>query len=543
MEGTWHSRRSPVYSMHGIAASTQPLASAIGARILEEGGNAVDAAVAMAAALNVTEPTSTGIGGDAFLLYYDAATKKVHGLNGSGRCPAALSIDSLKAKGVTKLDEYCADTVTVPGAASLWVECMERWGKKTLSAVLAPAVKMAREGHPVSPCTATMWRRGLARLLAASEGKASAYLVKTEEGFRAPAPGEVFKNPDLARTFEELGQHGKKAFYEGRIAQAIVDAVQARGGVLSMEDLKNHTLTEDDPIHVKYKGVDVYEMPPNGQGITALIALNLLDGLGMGARGHNSAEYLHYAVEAMRLAFADASWYVADPRVSHVPIAELLSPEYATQRRALIRPDAVTTDPQKGSPVASCDTVYFSVVDGEGNAASFINSNYHGFGTSIVPDGCGFTLQNRGANFSLDPRHPNCLAPNKRSYHTIIPGMALKDGRLYANFGVMGGFMQPQGHVQVLLNMLEFGMNPQEALDAPRFCIQPCPSGAVHFEDGVPEEVIQDLKRLGHVVEERPLVGDERMLFGRGQIIRLEENGVLVAGSDPRGDGMAVGLA
>mmetsp|Transcript_15315 Transcript_15315/g.59857 ORF Transcript_15315/g.59857 Transcript_15315/m.59857 type:complete len:544 (+) Transcript_15315:50-1681(+) len=542
MEGIWNSRRSPVYSTHGMVASTQPLASAIGARVLEEGGNAVDAAVAMAAALNVTEPTSTGIGGDAFLLYYEASTKKVHGINGSGRCPAALSIESLKAKGITELDPFGANTVTVPGAASLWVEVMERWGKKSLAEVLEPAVKLAREGHPVSPCTATMWRRGLARLLSASNGKQSAYLVAEEGGFRAPAAGEIFKNPDLATTFEELGKHGNKAFYEGRIAQAIVDAVQSRGGVLSLDDLKNHTVTEDEPIHVRYGGVDVYEMPPNGQGITALLALNLLEGMQMGARGHNSTDYLHHAIEALRLAFADAAWYVADPRVAHVPIAELLSQEYAAARKALIRPDRATTDPQKGSPVASCDTVYFSVVDGEGNAASFINSNYHGFGTAIVPDGCGFTLQNRGHNFSMDPAHPNCLAPNKRSYHTIIPGMALKDGQLFANFGVMGGFMQPQGHVQVLMNMIDFGMNPQQALDAPRFCIQPCPSGAVHFEDGVDEEVIQELRAMGHLVVAEPLIGDERMLFGRGQIIKREPSGVFVGGSDPRGDGMAIGL-
>ncbi len=531
------SRRSPVLGIHGAVATSQPLASEIGLEILKNGGNAADAAVAIAAALNVTEPTSTGIGGDCFALYYDAKKKKVFGLNGSGRAPQDLSIDRLRDEGITgQLPPFSAHTVTVPGAAAGWVDTIDQFGSMELKEVLAPAIRLAEEGFPVSPITAFFWSRGMRQLL--NGPHANELLLNG----RAPQPGEIMKNPNLARTFRELAEHGKAGFYEGRIAEAIVEIVQQKGGLLTLEDLKNHETTFDDPINTTYKGIDVYEIPPNGQGITALVALNIIEELGLESFEHNSASYLHTLIEAMRIAFADTRWYVADPRHVKVPIEGLLSKKYARERRKLINPNKATLDVKKGSPFASSDTVYFCVVDAEGNACSFINSNYMGFGTGLIPKETGFTLQNRGANFSLDPDHPNALAPQKRPYHTIIPGMAVvhETGELWAPFGVMGGFMQPQGHVQVLVNMIDHHMDPQTALDKPRFCITDGTSGGkVAIEEGIPIRIMSELARMGHDIV--PVSGLGRAIFGRGQIIqRNQATGVLWAGSDPRADGMAI---
>ena len=536
---SFHSRRSPVYSRTGIVATSQPLASAAGLEVLAQGGNAADAAVAAGAALNVTEPTSTGIGGDMFALYYSAETKQVSALNGSGRAPAALTLNRLKEEGFSsELPPFHAHTVTVPGACAGWFDLIERHGSLSMAEILAPAIRLASEGFPVAPITSYSWQRGAQnQLKSAPNGH-----ELTIDG-RGPIPGEIFRNPNLARTFESVANGGKDAFYQGRIAEAIVSVIREAGGCMSLDDLATHTSTWEEPVSVTYRGLRVHECPPNGQGITALIALNILEGFDLSSFGFLSTEHLHLLIESMRLAFADSRWYVADPTFSNVPIQELLSKRYADERRRLINRDRATMDPKRGTPVSSSGTVYLSVVDKYGNACSFINSNYWGFGTGIVPKGFGFTLQNRGHNFSLDPNHPNRLEPRKRPYHTIIPAMVTReDGSLYASYGVMGGFMQPQGHVQVLSALVDHGLDPQAALDLPRFCIDVEEAGGrVALEEGIPARVVSELEKMGHPVY--PVSGYDRSLFGRGQVIlRDAETGVLCAGSDPRADGCAMTL-
>jgi gamma-glutamyltranspeptidase/glutathione hydrolase len=535
----FNSRRSPVHSRNGIVATSQPLATAAGIEILAKGGNAADAAVAAGAALNVTEPTSTGIGGDMFALYYSAETKRVTALNGSGRAPAALTLDRLKKDGfATELPPFHAHTVTVPGACAGWFDLIEKHGTLSMPETLAPAIRLASEGFPVAPITSHSWQRGAQnQLRSAPNGH-----ELTIEG-RGPKPGEIFRNPNLARTFEIVARGGKEALYQGEIAEAIVSVLNEAGGCMSVEDLASHVSTWEEPISVSYRGLRVYECAPNGQGITALIGLNILEGFDLSALAALSTERLHLVIEAMRLAFADSRWYVADPKFSNVPVAALLSKEYASERRKLIDRKRATVDQKRGTPVSSSGTVYLSVVDKHGNACSFINSNYWGFGTGIVPKGLGFTLQNRGHNFSLDSNHPNALAPRKRPYHTIIPAMVTReDGSLYASYGVMGGFMQPQGHVQVLSALVDDRLDPQSALDLPRFCIDVEESGGrVALEEGIPSGVVFDLEKMGHPVHS--VNGYDRSLFGKGQVIlRDAETGVLVAGSDPRADGCAMSL-
>jgi gamma-glutamyltranspeptidase / glutathione hydrolase len=535
----FNSRRLPVYSRNGIVATSQPLASAAGLEILAKGGNAADAAVAAGAALNVTEPSSTGIGGDMFALYFAAATGQVTALNGSGRAPAALSLDRLKQDGLTDgLPPFHAHTITVPGACAGWFDLVERHGSLSMPEILAPAIRLAEEGFPVSPITAHSWELGVERQLKSAP---NGYEL-TIDG-RAPRAGELFHNPNLARTLTMIADWGPDVFYQGEIAEAIVQVVRDAGGCLSLDDLASHTSTWETPISVDYRGLRVYECPPNGQGITALLALNILEEFDIRPLPILSTEHLHLMIEALRLAFADARWYVADPKFSNVPVQELLSKEYARERRRRIDPSRATIDPRRGTPVVSSGTVYLSVVDRFGNACSFINSNYWGFGTGIVPKGFGFTLQNRGHNFSLDPDHPNALEPRKRPYHTIIPAMVTRqDGSLYASYGVMGGFMQPQGHVQVLSALVDHGLDPQAALGLPRFCIDVEESGGrVALEEGIPAQVMAGLERMGHPVYH--VSGYDRSLFGRGQVIlRDPQTGVLCAGSDPRADGCAMTL-
>jgi gamma-glutamyltranspeptidase/glutathione hydrolase len=536
MSFRFDSYRSPVYGRRGIVASSQPLASEAGMRILQQGGNAADAAVATAAAANVTEPCSTGIGGDCFCLFFDGKQKKVYGLNASGRAPSELNLDFLSNQGITEfLPPFLnVHTITVPGAAAGWVDTVEKFGTMSLKEVLTPAIELADEGFPVAPYTAMAWKRSEGLL---KKGPTGEEMLLNGE---APKEGEIMKNPTLAETFRTLAEHGKQGFYEGRIAEAIVEIIQSYKGVMSLDDLKNHYNTYDEPISTNYKGVDVHEIPPNGQGITALIALNILEEFEISKLKHSSVEHLHIMIEAMRIAFADTRWYVADPDVVNVPINELISKDYAKERRKLIDLTKATIDTEKGTPFTSSDTVYFTVADGEGNACSFINSNYMGFGTGIIPKGCGFTLQNRGANFTLEENHPNALAPNKRPYHTIIPGMATKDGELYSSFGVMGGFNQPQGHAQVIVNMIDYNMNPQQALNAPRFTIRDGTSdGVIAIEEGIDESVMNTLSRMGHDIV--PTSGIARMVFGRGQIInRNPKTGVLCGGTSPRADGIAI---
>ncbi len=534
------SRRSPVLGRTGMVAASQPLAVAAGLKALEMGGNAADAAVATAAALNVTEPTSTGLGGDAFALYYEAKTRQVYALNGSGRAPATLTLERLEREGLGQnLPRFHPYTVTVPGACAAWLDLVERFGKLPLVKTLGPAVELAHEGFPVAPLTAASWRSGAAlQLRNAVNG-----LEMTMDG-RAPEAGEIFRNPGLAQTLTLIAFEGKDAYYRGPIAQAIVAALQEAGGCMQLEDLAAHTSAWIEPISTTYRGLRFWECPPNGQGLAALLALNLLEGFDLASLPPLSTQRLHLMIEAMRLAFADARRYVADPDFAPAPLAELLDKGYAEQRRKLITPQRANFQIQHGAPFASSDTVYFSVVDGQGNACSFINSNYMGFGTGIVPRGWGFTLQNRGHNFSLDPQHPNALAPGKRPYHTIIPSLVTRedDGSLFACYGVMGGFMQPQGHMQVAVALVDDQLDPQSAVDRPRFCIEPDETHSqVALELGIPVEVMAALANMGHRLQ--PTGGMNRQLFGRGAvIIRDPQSGVLWGGSDPRGDGCAMAL-
>jgi gamma-glutamyltranspeptidase / glutathione hydrolase len=536
------SRRSPVLAQHGMVAASQPLAAMAGIYILQAGGNAADAAIATAAALNVTEPTSTGLGGDFFALFYDAKTRGVTALNGSGRAPAALTIDLVQKQNLTSpdgqfSDPFHAHCVTVPGACAGWCDFIERHGTLPMSKILAPAIVLAEEGFPVAPATAHYWQRSEDKLRSAFGGQA--LLIKRN----APRAGEIFRNSGLAHTMRTIAEGGKEAYYKGEIAKSIADAVQQSGGVITTEDLAIHESTWDEPISTTYRGIRVWECPPNGQGLATLMALNVLEGFELSTIDPLSVDRWHLMIEAMRVAFADTSWHVADPKFYQIPLDGLLSKKYAAERRGLIHPNKATLDTQHGTPVAGSDTVYFCIVDEQGNGASVINSNYMGFGTGIVPEGWGFSLQNRGANFSLDPAHPNALAPRKRPYHTIIPGMLTHedDGSLYAPFGVMGGFMQPQGHVQVVIGMIDDGLDPQATLDRPRFCIEPANArGIVSLETGVPGQVVTTLEQRGHIVKP-DVSGYARALFGRGQIIRREPDGVLWGGSDPRADGCAVG--
>ncbi|XP_025900910.1 uncharacterized protein LOC112952299 isoform X1 [Nothoprocta perdicaria] len=554
------SRRSPVVCTQGCVASSQMLATNIGLDTLRNGGNAADAAVAVAAALNVTEPCSTGLGGDCFCLYYDANTKRVHGLNGSGRSPRALTLELLKEQGFDEanpLPPLHAHNITVPGAAAAWCDAVSLYGSKklSLSQLLQPAIELGERGFPVAEITAYHWKRD-AHILQSLGNKHGRELLIDGQG---PLHGQVFSNPFLANTFKELARYGKRGFYEGRIAAAIVETVQKHGGVMDLEDVRNHSTEEIKPIFTNYRGVNVWEIPPNGQGITALMALNILENFDVKGMGHNTADYLHMLIEAMKLSFTDAFSFCADSDKVLVPTKELLSKTYAKQRSRLINLQRASDKFSSENILQlGTDTVYFSVVDPQGNACSFINSNYMGFGTGLVPEGCGFPLQNRGANFSLSSSHPNCLAPQKRPYHTIIPALvtAADSEELLCSFGVMGGFMQPQGHVQVLLNMLEFGMNPQQALDAARFCLNYSKEeGRWHLslEDGISQAVAEDLRARGHW-SQWPISGHHRSLFGRGQVITKGDwwqsggslssrhlQNVLWAGSDPRGDGCAVG--
>lgn len=609
------SRRSVVYSTHGMVACTQPLAAQAGVRVLREGGNAADAAVAVAAVLSLTEPSSTGIGGDIFCLYFNPSTHRVHSLNGSGRSPSALTLShalsSIPSSELATSDNHIPQShvhaVTVPGAAAGWCDTVEKFGsgKLTLAQILAPAIELAEEGVPVSYVSAQLWKKGEEVLKRGSPANCSEMLVA---GGRAPREGEVVKLPGQARTYRLLAEHGRKGFYEGEVAEAIISVVQARGGVLSLRDLKDHGdrgSDEMDPISIEIPwGVEeeeeeegpgrgrrkrVWECAPNGQGLVALQTLGILEALqergvipvigGEGGYGHNSVEYLHAIITALRISFSDAAHFIRDPSPpGSIPLRGLLSKPYLHTRSHLFQPNSPPPRIPHGTPTpsTSSDTVYFSVTDRHGGGCSFINSLFTDFGSGIIPAGYGFPLQNRGAGFVLEKGHANALEGGKRPYHTIIPAMLTTPlslslsteeageqnlpQRLDTVFGVMGGYMQPQGHVQVLLNMLAFGMSPQEALDAPRICISPNYKGTaggagdvlVTAEVGVEESVVLGLKRLGYVVT---IAGEGdgagRGVFGRGQIIRNSRRGEEVAGesrgplwsgaSDMRGDGACVG--
>jgi len=503
--------------------------------MLLQGGNAIDAAIATAAALNVVEPMSTGLGGDVFALVYLSSSNELKALNASGRTPYAASLTALRNLGYSKMPEVGIHTVTIPGALDGWCSLLEMYGTMRLAQVLAPAIDLAEQGFPVTEIIAHLWERNSTKLKS-NTSATQTYLIAG----KAPVLGEIVVQPDLARTFKKIAEGGRDVFYRGEIAETIVACSQENDGLITLQDLKDHTSTWVTPISTNYRGYDIYECPPNGQGLVVLLALNILEGYDLQSLGHNSAEYLHLLIEAMKLAFADANRYVADPDFVDIPLEKLLSKSYAEQRRQLIDINKARQEVEAGVPNVQGDTVYLAVTDKEGNSVSFINSLYQAFGSGIVVEGTGICLQNRGSLFSLEPGHPNRIEPRKRPYHTIIPAMVFKDGNLFLTFGVMGGFMQPQGHIQVLLNIIDFGMGVQTALDAPRFryFIQ---DNECAFESGIRSSIIQELAKKGHRIAE--LDAPYSQEFGGGQAIMVHPSTeVLIAGSDPRKDGCAIGV-
>lgn len=554
VDAVFRSRRSNVLATRGLVATSQPLAAQAGLEILKAGGNAADAAVATAAMLNVVEPISTGIGGDMFALYWDAKTKTVTALNGSGRAAAAASIRALRQLGYTHMPTFTGHAVSIPGAVAGWSDLLERHGRLNLATVLQPAIWTAEQGYPVSEIIANGWANGVDKLRRSPNWQSGDLDNGPEQPSghelliqgRAPRAGEIMRIPTLGATLRGIAAEGKAYIYHGDFARKLSDHVQRYGGWITAEDMAAHQSTWDEPITADYRGVTLYECPPNGQGLAAIIAVNLAAGFDLAKM--NEADRVHVMIECMRLGFADAQQWVCDPRVASIPLAGLVSKEYAERRRRRIDLRRAAQRVPYGDPMAGSDTVYLSVVDGEGNGCSFINSLYMGTGTGLVVPGTGVSLQNRAALFVLDPEHPNALAPNKRPYQTIIPAMTVREGELHAAFGVMGGYMQPQGHFQMLVNLVDLGMSPQQALDMPRWQLAGPHAGlgaqetggVVQMEEGWSFATLAELSRRGHQLA--PVDGFGRVGFGGGQIIlRDPATGVLTGGSDPRKDGCAVG--
>ena len=559
IDPTFRSRRSNVLARRGMVATSQPLAAQAGLQMLQAGGNAADAAIATAAMLNVVEPISTGIGGDCFALYYDAATRQVTALNGSGRAPGAAAIADIHNLGYTKMPSFTGHAVSIPGTVAGWHDLLQRHGRLGLADVLQPAIWTAENGYPASELIATGWRSQEQKLRRDAAWVSGDLDNGPEQpsghelliNGRAPQPGEIMRIPTLAKTLRGIAAQGPDHIYRGDFAQKLSDHVQRYGGWITPADMAAHVSTWDEPITADYRNVTLYECPPNGQGLAAIIAVNIAAGFDLGSM--NQTDRLHVMIECMRIGFADAQQWVCDPRVSTIPLDELTSTVYATQRRQEIDRRRAAQQVAYGDPMAGSDTVYLSVVDGDGNACSFINSLFMGTGTGLVVPGTGVSLQNRAHLFELDPAHPNALAPNKRPYQTIIPAMTVHKsgplaGELHASFGVMGGYMQPQGHFQMLVNLLDLGMNPQHALDVPRWELAGPDAGLgaqeagglVLIEEGFGFDTLADLTRRGHRLA--PVGGFQRGAFGGGQIIvREPATGVLMGGSDPRKDGCAVG--
>ena len=517
--------RSTVFGTRGAVASEHPQAARVGIRTLDSGGNAADACVAMAAAMAVLSPMMTGMGGDAFLLFYKAGTGQVLGANGSGCAPRAATIEKLRHRGIEEMPERGGLAVTVPGAVRLWEDAAEALGHLPLAQLLEPACELAEEGYPVSEVVARYWEIN-EWILRQNEAAAKTFLP---DG-RPPEPGQVFRQPDLAHTLSTVAADGAEAFYTGETARSMARSVQETGGYLSKEDLATHETSWVEPISTDYRDVRVYEIPPPGQGIAALQMLNILEGFDLASLYPLSAERIHLETEAKKLAFRDLHNKVGDPEFVEVPTDRLLSREYAAKLRERISSRAAASaEPRLGD-----DTTYLCAVDAEGNGCSFINSLYKGFGSGVVAEGTGVCLQNRGYSFHLIEGHPNALASSKRPLHTIIPGLATKEGALWAAFGVVGGTMQPQGQVQLLVNLVDHGMSPQEAVDHPRHFHE----GDTLFVEGrIPGDEIEKLRALDHRVE----VGENYGVpTGGAQLIRILEDGVRACGSDPRKDGCAL---
>jgi gamma-glutamyltranspeptidase/glutathione hydrolase len=527
--------RSVVRASQAMVATSQPLASQVGIDILKRGGNAVDAAIAVAAMLNVTEPNMTGIGGDCFAMIYVSKTKKIDALNASGRCPRALTLDHFTSRKIAQMPLSGMDTITVPGAFDGWLTVLEKYGTMKFADLVAPAISYAENGFPVMEKIAADWLPEVPKLKQ-DAAAAATYLVNGG----APQPGTIFTQKNLAKTFRTLVKGGREAFYRGEIARAIVDYCQKNGGFLSMEDFAAQKSNWVEPISTTYRGHTLYELPPNNQGLTALLILNILEGLDLKGMRNDAVLYYHTLVEATKIAFADRNRFIADPAFAKIPVKELVSKDYAAKRRALIDPKRAIDPPSYGDVQMGSDTTYFTVVDKDRNAVSFINSLFNSFGSGIVAGETGIMLHNRGSGFSLDPGHPNKLEPGKRPFHTLIPAMVLKDGKLLMSYGVMGGDIQAQGHSQVLVNLVDREMNLQQAIDAPR--VRYISGKGVMLEDTLPANVIDGLVQRGHERVLPPAGIKHRALMGGGQAIMIDpDTGALSGGSDPRKDGIAIG--
>ena len=533
--------RSEIIARHGMAATSQPLATQVAVDILKAGGSAVDAAIAANAMLGLVEPTGNGIGGDIFAIVWDAEKKELVGLNGSGRAPALMTLEYFREHGIDKIPPRGPLPVSVPGCVDGWFELHGRYGRLSMSEVLAPAIRYAREGFPVSELIAYYLELNAQRL-EQYPGFSETYMP---DG-RTPAKGEVFRNPRLANTLQQIAEGGREAFYEGDIARKIDAYMQEQGGLLRYEDLARHTSEWVTPVSTDYRGWDVYELPPNGQGIAALQILNILEGFDLKSMGFGTAEYVHTLVEAKKLAYEDRARYYADMEFVDVPVDWLISKDYAAERRKLISPTKAAKSHAAGdAKLEAGDTIYLTVADGDGNMVSLIQSNYRGMGSGMTPGDLGFVLQDRAELFSLEEGHPNVVAPGKRPFHTIIPAFVMKDGQPLMSFGVMGGSMQPQGHAQIIINMRDFGMSLQEAGDAARVnhkkSSQPTgevmtDGGVVHLESGFSAEVRLALEKIGHSL------GPSDGSFGGYQAIMWDaEEGVYYGASEVRKDGQAAG--
>ena len=541
--------RSEVYAPHAMAATSHPLVTQIALDVMQSGGSAVDAAIAANAALGLMEPTGSGVGGDLFAIVWDPKTKKLHGYNGSGRSPKSLTLAEFRRRGLTDVPPHGPLPVTVPGTVDAWFALHERFGRKTIAEDLAPAIRYAREGHPVHETIAHYWNLSVPRL-SKWPGYAEQFTVDptTVEGRRAPRRGETWKNPNLANTLQQIADGGRDAFYKGDIARTIGAYFKANDGYLSYEDLAAHRGEWVEPVSTNYRGYDVWELPPNGQGIAALQILNLLEPYDLKKYGFGSVEHVHLFTEAKKLAFADRARWYADPAFSRSPVAKLISKDYAAQRGKLISMDRAASEVQPGTPkqLDEGDTIYLTVADADGMMVSLIQSNYRGMGSGMAPPGLGFIFQDRGEQFVLTEGHPNSFEPGKRPFHTIIPAFVTRAGKPWLSFGVMGGAMQPQGHAQIIMNLVDFGMNLQEAGDAPRIqhdgSTEPAgqatvmsDGGELDLESGFPYETVRGLMRKGHSV--RFADGP----YGGYQAIMVNPEGGYIGASESRKDGQAGG--
>jgi gamma-glutamyltranspeptidase / glutathione hydrolase len=523
--------RSVVSTQNGIVATTWVQASQAGARVLEEGGSAVDAGIAANAVLGVSEPMMNGMGGDLFAIYWDAKTKKLYGLNASGWAPRGLTLEHLRAKGVTAMPQQGIDSVTVPGAVDGWTKLHDRFGKLAWAELFQPAIYYAENGVPVPEMIHDYWTGAEGWI----SGNAESRRVFLPDG-HAPATGQIFRNPDLAKALRMVAEQGESAVYKGAIAQAILKTSVDEGGTMTADDLAEYSAEWVEPIHTTYRDWTVYELPPNGDGMAALEMLNIMERFPADPAGPHSAGELHTRIEAMKLAYADVKRYDGDPRFSQIPVAELLSKEYAAERAKLIDPAKANCDVAPGALHRS-DTTYLSVIDREGNILSLIQSNYEAFGSGVTVEGMGFALQDRGGLFSLDPASPNALAPRKRPFHTIIPGF-MQRGDEQIGFGIMGGMNQPLAHAQFVSNVVDYGMNIQASMEEPRFTVHPQLGCHIVIENRVGQASLDALTAKGHLLEVRK---EYTTRMGRGQAVRFDaKTGVKYGASDPRADGAAV---